>query len=145
MEKSIIYRIYIALARGETYSESELGDTKEFFNKLGELSGELPTVQLNWLENTNFRTEVCASWNLSDSDFFKSMIIPKPSKIENLVYSAELRRIFGVGKLRFLPNFDRDGILILPSGNGFLTPVIVDNLITGFNLNSYGKLKRKAA
>jgi hypothetical protein len=125
----------VALNRGEHFTESEIGETV----------WDAPAMQLNWTENESFKAEICATWNLSDEQFFKQMIFPKPSEIENLFYSAEMRRIFSVGKLRFLDCFDKDGNFILPKGRGFFVPRVESGLITKIEFYDYGKLKRKAA
>lgn len=144
-----VLRSYIALARDEHYTESELGDNKSFVEKKlywgGELKEYFPTVQLNWTENEKFRDEICAAWNLTDEKFFEMMIIPKPTPLENLVYSAELRRIYGLGNLRFLPHFNKDGIYVLGRGNYYLKPKLKGNLISELEVLDYRELRKKAA
>lgn len=145
MLKHSILRTYIAIVRGERFTDSEIGATKDFTAPYsGRLIDSFPTVQLNWTENEKFREEVCAARDMSDAEFFAAMIIPKPSYVENLFYSSELRRIYGLGKLRFTSGFDKDGNFILPKGNGYLAPLYDGKFIRGFELRSYAKLRRAA-
>lgn len=141
-----VLRTYIALARGEHYGPSDLGATVDFVGAYsGRLIDSYPLTQKNWTENEDLREQVCAAWNLKTEEYDRRMIIETPSTVQNLVYSAKLRELFGVGVLRFVTGFDKDGYFILPKGRGFLVPVINKGMIDSLRFYDLGVLRKKAA
>lgn len=144
--KSAIFRCYIALAREEHFVPSEIGETLEFIAPYSKrLIDEYPIVQFNWSLNEKLRDEVCRGWEITHDEFFKRMIIAKPSRTANLIYSAHLRRVFGAGNLRFTAEFDRDANFILPNPSGFIVPQIENREIISLELASYQSLRKRAA
>jgi hypothetical protein len=73
------------------------------------------------------------------------MIFPKPAPVQNQIYSAEMRRVFGVENLRFLSEFDRDGNFILPRSPGFYVPRIKQRKVTALEFYDYSILRQKKA
>lgn len=131
-----IYKTYICLARGEHYTPSEIGECL--------YDDDCPAsilAQVNWFENTEFRNEVCKAGKMTDQQFFERGIIAKPSFIANLLYSSELRKIFGELNV---DGFDRKGNFILPPGRGFFVPARENKLITGLKFYGMNVLKEKA-
>ena len=141
-----MFRSYIALARREHFGVSDLGDAIEFEHELLEDSQTIfPTVQRNWRVDEGFMSEVCRARQITEERFFDLMIIPKPSYFENIFYSSQLRRAYGVGTLRFMKEFDKDGNFILDRFRGFYAPRIEVGLITEMCFYVMGKLKQMAA
>lgn len=70
-----IYRTYIALARGEHFTESEIDP--EF-------------SQVNWIEHEKLARKL----GLDYMQMFHAMIVPVPTKIQHLTYCSVLRRIY---------------------------------------------------
>lgn len=128
--KSAILRSYVALARGEHFTESEIGET----------ISDAPAIQRNWVEDENLSQLVCAAWNLTQEEFDAKMIFPKPSATVNIVYSSILLRVYGKSFLELAYN----GIFILPLGYGFIVPKKEGYLITELKLYSYSELNKKA-
>lgn len=130
-----IYRTYISLARGEHFTPSEIGECL--------YDGDCPEsilAQVNWFENTELRKEICKVGKMTDQQFFERGIILKPSTIQNLLYSSELRKVFGELNV---DGFDRRGIFTLPPGRGFFVPARENGLITSLKFYGMNVLKPK--
>jgi hypothetical protein len=118
-----ILRSYTALARGEFYGPSEIGETLDFVGVYrGRLIGSYPLRQLNWTEDAEAKETFCSARNISPECYDAKLIFPKPSVVKNLVYSAKLREVYGAERLRLLPEFNADGIFILNKQRGFYIP-----------------------
>lgn len=65
--------------------------------------------------------QICTAKNLTHSRFLTTLAFPKPSYIENRVFSGELKREFG--DLSDVPGFSKNGTFELPKGYGLLVPV----------------------
>jgi hypothetical protein len=144
--RHLILRSYVALARGEHFTESEIGETIDYIAPYsGRLIALFPAVQFNWTENADLIKEVCEARNISEEKFSELMIFPKPTYIQNLVYSSELRRVFGIGVLRFMQEFNNDGNFVLPSYRGFFAPKHNGRLITALSFYEMSKLRIKKA
>lgn len=138
--KQAVYKTYIALARGEHWSASEIGATKDFVGAYsGRLIDSFPLTQINWTESGELKEAVCKAWDLSEEQFDSRLITEKPSHIQNLVICSELRRLFG--NLGFVEGFDRDGIFILPKERGFIVPQIKEGKIESLKFYGLGVLR----
>ncbi len=119
----LIFRSYLAIARAEHYTQSELGETID----------DAPTVQINWLQDEDAPDGV----------------IRKPTNLTNRLICVELKRKFGIFILRGVDGFDKNGDLLLPKQNGFLVPKKEGNLIVDLEYKSdlaeTGKEKQMAA
>lgn len=145
MKLHLIFRTYIALARGEYLSASEISASVDIYDEYGECAESLPTVQFNWTEHGELKKEVCQARNLTEEQFDLKMIFPKPTEIQNLVYSSELRRIFGIENLRFIAEFNKDGIFILSKERGFFVPQIKNREIKTLKFYNWSFLKQRKA
>jgi hypothetical protein len=105
--KHSVYRAYIALARGEHFTPSELGDC------LYDDCPESLLVQENWWHCEKLGQKL----GLDYIEMFDQMIIAKPSKIEHIIYMGEIRKI--------APDFE----IKLPPGHGYLIPLKNGHLI----------------
>ena len=131
--KHSVLRTFAALCRGEHYSASELGET--FF--------DAPCEQLNWFENANIRDEICTVRKITPDTFSKQMIFTKPTVIQNSVYCASLRKIFGIEILAEMAEFNEKAVFILPNGSGVFIPIKVSGLISFFEFVRLSSLKPK--
>ena len=144
--RHFILRSYVALARGEHYTPSEIGETVDFFQpNTGESIGSLPAVQLNWTENDKLIKEFCLTRNITAEKVSDLMIFAKPTAIQNFVYSSVLRKAYDVGNLRFMREFDRDGNFILPLPRGFFVPKREGKFITNLAFYETSSLRIKKA
>jgi hypothetical protein len=144
--KHSVYRAYIGLARAEHFTASEIGETLDFVGAYsGKLIDSFPTAQFNWREDADLKEAVCGAWVWTDTQFDESLIIKKPTCVQNLLFCSKLRELFGVGRLRFIDQFDNGGIFKLPAGPGFLEPRRDDGRIASLDFYPYSSLKRKAA
>ncbi|HXG85515.1 MAG TPA: hypothetical protein VNI84_15945 [Pyrinomonadaceae bacterium] len=133
-----VLRSYIALARAERLMPSEIGETLDFVAPYsGRLVGSYDIVQLELSGNDAFEKRICADLNLTGEQFFEQMIFPKPTPLANLLYSARLRRVFGMDVLRFMSEFDKDGSFKLEPGKGFIIPQIEENRISTLKFYDY--------
>lgn len=64
--------------------------------------------------------QICKARGISRERFVRSMCVPKPSVIANIVYCDELKKAFG--DISDIEGFDKNGILHLPKGAGLLFP-----------------------
>lgn len=125
-----ILSTYLRLCRGEHWTPSEIGATRDFVGAYsGRLIGAYELAQFNWSE--------------SEEKYNGAEIIAKPSIVQNLVYSAQLRKMCGIMSLRTLPEFSKDGVFILPKGQGFFTPVKRSGKIVELKFYNWGMLGKK--
>ncbi len=144
--RNAILRGYIALAREEGWTPSEIGETIDYVAPYsGREIGSYLVIQKGWSFNEKFRAQYCAAFGITDYEFFEQMIVPKPSRVCNLIYSMHLRRVYGLGLLRFMPEFDKDGNFKLPSYRGYLKPKRDGKFITELEFSDMRFLQKRAA
>lgn len=133
--KHKILRAYIGLVRGEHFTASDIGETIDIDED------SYPAVQLNWTENIELKTLVCERKGWTEDQFDKSLIIPRPTFIQNLVYSAKLREMFGIENLILVGGFNKDGVFNLPRERGFYVPQMRNGQIESLKFYSQSALK----
>jgi hypothetical protein len=96
-----------------------------------------PYLAYVW-DGSELMQKICEAKGITRARFIRSMAIPKPTKIQNLVYSSELRRMFDLSNE---PGFI-DGVYQLPKGYGILIPKRKDGKIIQLELHSINKLTK---
>lgn len=131
-----VYRAYIALARGEHYTTSELGDAP---HDDAELEGEF-YAQLNWTESKDMSDLLRKAWGLSEEQWHRMKAFQRPSAVQNVLYSSRLQRVVGVSRLATVPGFTRFGLFHTDRRYGFYVARYDKNLIESLGFyNAKGK------
>jgi hypothetical protein len=120
----------------EQYRPSELGETLDLIGGYtGKLIGSFLLTQREWIDDEHLRAITSAT--IDQVEYDSKYLFPKPTIIQNWVYSAKLRDVFG----DFLTDFCVNGVFRLPPGRGYVQPIFDGQWITDFQLKSYRELE----
>jgi hypothetical protein len=117
-----ILRDYLSMAHG--FPWLPYGYTQEMAE--ADLAAEFPVIiELAWHDRERDLERILQAKRISRRVFMKTMAVPKPSIVQNLVYCSELKKKYG--KLD-APGFQND-LYQLPRTDGILVPMRRDGLI----------------
>lgn len=109
----LVFRNYIALARGESFiNQDGYAEKSLYFNyELGQ--------------------KIVDIWQRSPQRQIEASVFEKPRFYENLLICGQLKNRFG--EISQVPNFNKKGNLEIPRYVAFIVPEREGNLINGFN------------
>lgn len=122
--RHIILRAYVALARCEHFEREDYDLDAVRTDVEQEDPRAVRRATYCWEPDEQARATFCALWQLNPREFFRQMIFARPSFIQNLLYSYELQRVFGVERLAKEPEFTQFGIFKLSERRGYYVPVV---------------------
>jgi hypothetical protein len=127
-----VFRSYIALARGETFTPSEIGDSLDFVGAYsGRLIGSFPLCQTNYFTSEDVETAIEKFWRKDAAEQFKAGVVTNPGRLANRMICNRLTNRFGQLHEKVL-QFDRFDHLNIPKGVDFFVPKREGNFITQF-------------
>lgn len=112
-----VFQNYLKLANGEDLKPS---------NVLRDAWGPI-YLSRPWWDCAKDLERICTARGTTRRKIIDSGAIPRPGHIENLVFCAELRKLYG--DLSHIEGFDRNSNFILPRPAGVLYPVRSDGEI----------------
>lgn len=143
--KGRILAIYADLARGKrfmpcgAYTDAAMkADIETVFG-----GGDPATVRIERDEDDALRNDMIRRWGDKGAERFDdSGMFPKPSALQNRLYSARIVSMFGLNAVASLDEFDDKGLFRLPDGHGFFVPQSKGREVTELRFVRYAELKR---
>lgn len=141
--KSLILRMYSALARGVHFSGGRYTDERMFADIEEGLEGRpiaLATVSAD--ADDRLRRLIYAKWGAKGLDRFdRAGGFDKPNKLQNALYSRQLQRVFGINALKGVDGFTSEGVFRLADGYGFYVPIRRGRTVTELKFFGYSVLR----
>lgn len=110
-----VFRSYIALARGESFAPSEIGDCLEIGDDA------FPKCQTNYFADEKVESEIERLWQRDATLQFKAGVFANPGRLANRLICAKLEKVYGHLHEK-VPHFDKDNLLHIPRSADFIVP-----------------------
>lgn len=138
IRKSCVFRSYVALARGERLTPSDIATWDVYDERAGELLESIARAQIDHDEERELIALLSDKRDVTPERFTELMIFRRPTELQNLIYSARLRRSYPQ-IVSMMPEFVQ-GVLQLPNGHGVMLPIKIGRLITRLAFVPFSKL-----